>query len=101
MCHAIYCRRARNRWLQDSAMENTVGSIHTWRNDLATAAVIDDDGRVRQVIHRILEWKRCHVAEAECAEHGLHLLEPALPPVAAALTDINTPGLSGWDAIDV
>lgn len=69
--------------------------------DMATALVIDDEGMIRHLLHRILEPSICHVAEAASGEEGLRIIECGAPSIDIVLTDLKMPGLDGWDVIEV
>jgi CheY-like chemotaxis protein len=65
-----------------------------------TALVIDDEPRVRHLVHRILEPEVCRVLEAGSGEEGLRLVQAGDPDIDIVLTDVVMPSLNGWDVID-
>jgi two-component system NtrC family response regulator len=61
--------------------------------------LIDDDESLRRVTEYSLHSAGFHVLSAENAEQGLKSFEVDLPPVV--ITDINMPGLSGYDVLEM
>ena len=62
-----------------------------------TVLIIDDDDSLRRVTEYTLQEAGCHVISAADGQEGLRLFELEKPPVV--ITDIQMPGLSGYEVL--
>jgi DNA-binding response OmpR family regulator len=60
-----------------------------------TVLVVDDNDALRAVVHRALEAANLNVISVDTCGRGLAVLDSQ--PVAALLTDLSLPDMSGWE----
>jgi two-component system NtrC family response regulator len=66
-------------------------------DDFKTVLIIDDDDSLRRVTEYTLQETGCRVISASDGHEGLRLFELEKPPVV--ITDIQMPGLSGYEVL--
>jgi CheY-like chemotaxis protein len=66
----------------------------------ATVLLVDDDQKLRTLLHRVLEGAGYRVCAAACGEEAIAIYDRNRAALSLIITDIQMPGLLGPELVD-
>lgn len=85
--------------VEDKAVSSEARPVMAKAKSHAKILVLDDEEHIRTLLNDILETENCEVAQVECGQDALELLEKE--KFDAIFTDVGMPGMSGWELVEI